>query len=305
MLLSKRIGGRTRGRGDHAADRTRRTRFPRSFPKSTTAGRQCEPAAPGKPGHARTEAERLAQANARTDIVERNYREALRRDERQRGEKEQLEEIERRTARASKPATSYSAKLRTYIGSTDTEGIELAVSLPTDIVMDVARAADPQEVQRPASDSPPWGQPVPSRRQNSPRPSQGSAPERALRPHRVRSSVRGLRAAILHGKHAAGRRRIRLWRRSGRRLLEIDDGRAACQPDGKGGRNRHRRRILADHYARAQDKPAMARRRQIRSEKREAEARNLTSQAIVHEIQRRSAARWATASGLLTDRKQG
>jgi hypothetical protein len=46
--------------------------------------------------HARTEADRLAQANARTDIVERNYREALRKDERQRGEKEQLENVERR-----------------------------------------------------------------------------------------------------------------------------------------------------------------------------------------------------------------
>lgn len=45
---------------------------------------------------AREEAQRVAQANARTDIVERNYREALREDERYRIEKEQLENVERR-----------------------------------------------------------------------------------------------------------------------------------------------------------------------------------------------------------------
>jgi hypothetical protein len=47
---------------------------------------------------ARAEAERASRANARSDIVERSYREALRDDDRQRQEKEQLEEIERRTA---------------------------------------------------------------------------------------------------------------------------------------------------------------------------------------------------------------
>jgi hypothetical protein len=44
---------------------------------------------------ARVEAERLATANARTDIVERNYRQARQEDERQRGEKDRLEHIER------------------------------------------------------------------------------------------------------------------------------------------------------------------------------------------------------------------
>jgi hypothetical protein len=44
---------------------------------------------------ARVEAERLATANARTDIVERNYRQARQDDERQRGEKDRLEHIER------------------------------------------------------------------------------------------------------------------------------------------------------------------------------------------------------------------
>jgi hypothetical protein len=46
---------------------------------------------------ARDEADRVAKANARTDIAERNYEKARRDDERQRGEKDQLEEIERRT----------------------------------------------------------------------------------------------------------------------------------------------------------------------------------------------------------------
>ena len=50
--------------------------------------------------NARVEAERLAQANARTDIVERNYREARQMDDRQRSEKEQLEGLDR--ARASR-----------------------------------------------------------------------------------------------------------------------------------------------------------------------------------------------------------
>lgn len=45
--------------------------------------------------NARLEAQRLAQANARTDIVERNYREARQMDDRQRSEKEQLESIDR------------------------------------------------------------------------------------------------------------------------------------------------------------------------------------------------------------------
>ena len=42
-----------------------------------------------------TAAQRLAQANARTDIVERNYREARQMDDRQRSEKEQLENVDR------------------------------------------------------------------------------------------------------------------------------------------------------------------------------------------------------------------
>lgn len=45
--------------------------------------------------NARVEAQRLAQANVRTDIVDRNYREARQLDERQRSEKEQLENIDR------------------------------------------------------------------------------------------------------------------------------------------------------------------------------------------------------------------
>jgi len=49
-----------------------------------------------KLAHAQEEAQRLVLANARTDIVERNYREALSKDDRLRGEKDQLETIERR-----------------------------------------------------------------------------------------------------------------------------------------------------------------------------------------------------------------
>ncbi len=56
--------------------------------------------------NARVEAQRLAQANARTDIVERNYREARQLDDRQRSETEQLEGIERARLSPSKPATS-------------------------------------------------------------------------------------------------------------------------------------------------------------------------------------------------------
>jgi hypothetical protein len=45
---------------------------------------------------ARVEAERLSKANARVDIVGRNYREAAREDERQRQEVDRLEEVARR-----------------------------------------------------------------------------------------------------------------------------------------------------------------------------------------------------------------
>ncbi len=52
------------------------------------------------------EAQRVAQASARSDIAERGYRDARRQDERMRAERDQLEEVERRSASMGKPAAS-------------------------------------------------------------------------------------------------------------------------------------------------------------------------------------------------------
>jgi peptidoglycan hydrolase FlgJ len=63
-------------------------------------------------------------------------------------------------------------------------------------------------------------------------------------------------------------------------------------------------RILKDHYARGEESVALTG-AVCGNEKRDAETTNLTSQAILHEIQRRVGGALAGEAGLLTDRKQG
>ena len=61
-------------------------------------------------------------------------------------------------------------------------------------------------------------------------------------------------------------------------------------------------RVLTDYYARNQGDAGG---RAMHDEKQDAETRNLTSQAIVHEIQRRIGDALGKNDGLITDRKQG
>ena len=98
------------------------------------------------------EAGRVAAATARTKMVERAYREVSRQDERSRTDRERLEMIARgkpEPDRAVVLAKSGCGKLsRAYCSQPKPDGAaSLAISPPSDIVLDVARAAEPTTLE--------------------------------------------------------------------------------------------------------------------------------------------------------------
>lgn len=180
----------------------------------------------------------------------------------------------------------------------------MAVSLPTDIIMDVARAADPEKVQAardrlsafasqgPASANFAAGLDAPQSAAG--RAADPAGPFQQFEAFVLQSFIENMlpdENESVYGNGLAGD----MWKSM---MAEQLAGQMA-----KAGGIGIADRILTDYYARQQG-DASAKSGAV-DEKQDAETRNLTSQAIVHEIQRRIGDSLGNSDGLLTDRKQG
>jgi len=180
----------------------------------------------------------------------------------------------------------------------------LAVSLPTDIIMDVARAADPERVQAARDRLSAFASQGPAStnfaaRLNAPqsvaaRGADPAGPFQQFEAFVLQSFIENMlpdENESVYGNGLAGD----MWKSMMAEQLASQMAKAG----GIGIADR----ILTDYYARGQgDVPGKT---GVVDEKRDAETRNLTSQAIVHEIQRRIGDSLGNNDGLLTDRKQG
>lgn len=185
------------------------------------------------------------------------------------------------------------------------EDIDLAVSLPTDIVMDVARAADPGAVSaaRERLAAMATGNVAPTEFAagssgvgvGTSVTHDGRAPFERFEAFVLQSFVENMLPdnveSVYGGGFAGG-----VWKSMMAEQLANQMARAGGIGIADG--------ILKDYYARGEDKVALSG-VASGSEKREAETRNLTSQAILHEIQRRVGGALGGGDGLLTERNQG
>ena len=180
----------------------------------------------------------------------------------------------------------------------------MAVSLATDIIMDVANAADPERVQAARDRLSAFASRGPSSTNfaatlDAPQSAVARAADPAGPFQQFESFV--LQSFIEHmlpqenesvyGNGLAGD----MWKS----MMAEQLANQMAKAGGIGIADR----ILTDYYARGQgvapgDAGAV-------NERQDAETRNLTSQAIVHEIQRRIGDSLGNNDGLLTDREQG
>lgn len=180
----------------------------------------------------------------------------------------------------------------------------MAASLPTDIIMDVVRAADPERVQAARDRLAAFaGQSISpnefatrldaaATRSTS---SVNAEPFQQFEAFVLQSFIENMLPddtdSVYGGGLAGG-----YWKSM---MAEQLAGQMA-----KAGGIGIADRILADHFARVGQEPPSGE-DALSLDRRDAEARNLTSQAIVHEIQRRIGGGLGNSSGLLTDRNEG
>lgn len=179
----------------------------------------------------------------------------------------------------------------------------MAVSLPTDIIMDVARAADPEKVQAARDRLTAYASQAPSSAgfaatldasfPGGVRATAEMGPFQQFESFVLQSFIENMlpeENEAVYGKGLAGG----MWKS----MMAEQIANQLAKAGGIGIADR----ILTDYYAREQGGVAG---RAAGDERQDAEARNLTSQAIVHEIQRRIGDSLGKNDGLITDRKQG
>ena len=178
----------------------------------------------------------------------------------------------------------------------------MAVSLPTDIIMDVARAADPDRVQAardrlssyasqaPAATS--FAATLDASPAGTARASAPAGPFQQFEAFVLQSFLENMlpedNEAVVGNGLAGG-----MWKS----MMAEQLANQLAKAGGIGIADR----ILTDYYARGQGAGNAA----AADQKRAEETSNLTSHAIVHEIQRQIGDSLGKNDGLLTDRKQG
>lgn len=179
----------------------------------------------------------------------------------------------------------------------------MAVSLPTDIIMDVARAADPEKVQAARDRLAAYASQAPGQAgfaatleassSGGVRATTEMAPFQQFEAFVLQSFIENMLPEdneAVYGNGLAGG----MWKS----MMAEQIANQLAKAGGIGIADR----VLTDYYARNQGDAGG---RAMQDEKQDAETRNLTSQAIVHEIQRRIGDALGKNDGLITDRKQG